>query len=571
MQRETDKRITYLATTFLVLGLIVVGKLFILQVIQHNYYSTLALSSRELLSELNPKRGKILYSDCRTNIEYPAAINRQYYQIYAVPKDILAVDIMSSTEFLAPLLQMTSTEAKADIITKLSKTGDPYEPLAKKIPEDVKEYIASSSLKGIGWNAEDYRYYPEKDLAGPIIGFARQSNNTLVGSYGLEGYWEKTLAGQPGFVMGETGALGGWISNAGLTRRDAEEGADIVTTIDRALETEACTALKEGMKEHEATSASLVAMDPKTGAILAMCSFPDFDPNQYSNTSNLRAFNNNVIFTSYEPGSVFKPLTMALALDYELVNPNTLFTDPCTRSIDGFTIGNALKKCYGTVTMTGVLENSINTGMIWVEEKLGRERFYNGVKKFGFGENTGVELDTEVPGNISSLEKKGAIYGANGSFGQGITVTPLQLAVAYSAIANEGKLPFPRIVSEIRHPDGRIEKIAPRTTEEVISPRAAKLTTSMLMSVVENHYPALRLPRYYIAGKTGTGQISGVGGYTEDTNHTFAGFAPAKNPAIVLIVRYEKPNKPWAESTAGPTFQRVMGFALNYLGLPPEK
>ena len=223
--------------------------------------------------------------------------------------------------------------------------------------------------------------------------------------------------------------------------------------------------------------------------------------------------------------------------------------------------------------MTGVLENSINTGVIWVEEKMGNPAFLNFVEKFGFGKKTGIALNSESAGDVSALEKKGQIFGAVGSFGQGITATPLQLAVAYSALANGGNLLKPYIVQEIRYPDGRVEKTAPKVTEEVISPRTSKLISGMLASVVDHgqaKYGAVK--GYFVAGKTGTAQIAGKGGYSQnDTNHTFAGFAPADNPKFVLIVRYEKPQRAWADSTAAPTFADMAKFVLEYYNIPKER
>jgi len=175
------------------------------------------------------------------------------------------------------------------------------------------------------------------------------------------------------------------------------------------------------METYGANSAALVMMDPNTGAIIASCSLPDFDPNNYSKVDSASVYANDAIFTPYEPGSVFKAITMASALDIGLVSPQTTFNDPCVRKFNGYEIRNALDKCYGTQTMTGVLENSINTGMIWVEEKMGNKDFSSYVDKFGFGKKTGITLNTEAAGDVSALEKKGQIFGAVGSFGQGIT------------------------------------------------------------------------------------------------------------------------------------------------------
>jgi cell division protein FtsI/penicillin-binding protein 2 len=224
--------------------------------------------------------------------------------------------------------------------------------------------------------------------------------------------------------------------------------------------------------------------------------------------------------------------------------------------------------------MTQVLENSINTGMIWVEEKLGRAAFQSGIKAFGFGQKTGITLSTESSGDVTSLDKKNSpIYGAVGSFGQGLTVTPIQLATAYSALVNNGRLPKPYIVQEVRYPDGHKDITVPQVADTVLSERSAQQIRAMLVSVVENgkSYLKTKLPDYYMGGKTGTAQIPGKGGYSEDTNHTFVGFATAKDPQFVLVVKYEKPARQWAESTAAPVFKDIMHFALQYYGIAPER
>lgn len=578
-KKDQSDNVSFRALTFgfLFIAAVIIIRLFYLQVIEHNYYATFALSSHEISEQLHPKRGDIYFQDSRNSeVRYPAAIIRQYYLVYAVPKEIKAEEKNDVINKMIEIFGYTEAdkEKKEDLTMRLSKINDQYEPLAKKVSEETINKIKQATLPGIYYIGENWRYYPEENLASNILGFSRlDDNGNLVGSYGLEGYWNKQLAGKSGLLIGERSALGSIIAAAGKITVQAEDGADLVLTIDRALQNYACDSLKKEMENNQAKSASLVMMESKTGAILAMCSLPDFNPNNFSAVKDLKSFNNTNIFIPYEPGSVFKPLTMAAALDTGLVSPNTTFTDPCLRKIDGFTVRNAQDKCYGTITMTGVLENSVNTGMIWVEEKLGRERFLNYINKFGFGEKTGIELSSEMPGDISSLSKKGAIYGAAASFGQGITVTPIQIAAAYAAIANQGQMPKPFIVREIDYANGKKDITEPIISEKVLTPRAAQLLTGMLISDIENgHSKATKLKDYYLAGKTGTAQIAGKGGYIEDaTNHTFAGFGPATNPKIVLVVKFEEPKSAWADYTAGPVFKEVMDFTLKYFALPKDK
>lgn len=570
---KDNQQLKYIAYFFILATIVIIGKLFVLQIVQAEYYRTFALSSHEIYKQLHPKRGEIFFQDTRTKQEYPAAINRQYFLVYAVPKEIKPEMVSSTIDKLIQILLLPETDREI-LNKKFSKTNDLYESVTKKIDGDTVDKLKAEKLSGIYFTPQEYRYYPEENLAASVLGFCRLNDDGTqqIGSYGIESYWNKILTGHQGFISGERGARGSWITMALHSKISAQDGADLLLTIDRSLENKACDLLQKGMEEYQAKSASLVMMNPKTGAILAMCSLPDFNPNKYSEVKDLRTFSNNAIFAPYEPGSVFKPITMAAGIDLGLVSPNTTFNDPCVRVINGYSIHNAQNKCYGTKTMTEVLENSINTGMIFVEEKLGHERLGDYTKKFGFGEKTGIELGPEATGDISSLDRKGEIFGAVGSFGQGLTATPIQIAAAYSAIANKGLLPKPYIVAETRYPNGQKDVTAIEKSNQVISERSAKLMSGMLTSVVENHYRIAKINGYYVAGKTGTAQIPENGKYSvERTNQTFAGFAPATDPKFVLVVKYEEPQRLWAEQTSLFIFRDLMKFALQYYAVPNDR
>lgn len=567
-----DKTISIIFIFILLASFFIFLRLAKLQLMDRKYYSILASNAHEIYKQLYPRRGSIYMQDTRTKKEYPVAINRPYYILYADPREIPKSEVNSTTEYLSLLLQF-KPEEKDVLLQKLSKEDDPYEPVAKKVSDDILEKIKAANLPGIHSATQEYRYYPENNLAAQELGFlGMNQDGTDAGRYGIEGFWNKTLAGASGFLSGERGAFGSWIPLAGRTSKDAEDGADLLLTLDRTLEYKACERLRQGGDEFKAKSGALVIMDSSTGAILAMCSYPDFNPNNYNEVEDIGIFNNTAVFTAYEPGSVFKPITMAAALDLGLVNPYTTYTDTGERIINGHKIHNAENKIYGTVSMTKVLENSINTGLIWVQEKIGQKRFKEYVEKFGFGKKSGIALDTESAGDISSLSKTSAIYGANGSFGQGFTATPLQLATAYAALANNGQMPKPYIVSEVRYPSGRVEKTEPDITGSAISAHTDKLITGMLISVVENgHGKVAKLDDYYVAAKTGTAQIAGRGEYTEESNHTFVGYFPATAPRFVLLVKYEAPQRNWAEQTAAPVFKDVAKFTLDYFGVPGDR
>ncbi len=565
-------RLSHIAIFFLLLAGWILVRLATLQIFQHNYYATFALNAHEFAEKIHPERGKILFQDTRSGTEYPAAVNREYALLYAVPKEIPPAEVLTDATFLSNLFNY-SVEQKGALISKLSQPKSVYAVIEKKVDDDIVDAIKAQKMKGIYFGSQEYRFYPEQNIGAPVVGFsAIDDNGSLVGKYGAESFWQKELAGTGGFQMGERGALGSWITLANRTFAPSTNGSDILLTIDRAVEFKACERLRQGMEEYAAKSGALILMNAQTGAIVAMCSLPDFDPNNYSKVADIRAFNNTAVFGPYEPGSVFKSITMAAGLDLGLVTPETTYTDPCSIKLNGHEIHNAEGRCWGMQTMTQVLEKSLNTGAAWVEQKIGPDKFEQYVKKFGFGKKTGIELAAESVGDISSLARKGDIFGANGSFGQGLTATPIQLVAAYAAIANGGTLLKPFIVQEVRHPDGTKETTKPTVVAQVFSAHAAKLLDGMLTSVIERHYHKAQIDHYYVAGKTGTAQIADHGKYSDTrTNHTFIGFAPATNPQYVMLVKYEEPNQPWAELTAMPVFKDVMQFTLQYYGVPGDR
>ncbi|MBP9760699.1 MAG: penicillin-binding protein 2 [Candidatus Magasanikbacteria bacterium] len=571
-------RLRIVSLFFVAVGCIITGRLVMLMIVQHDTYKTLAQGSHELFAELFPRRGSIYIQDTRTKEEFPLAINRDVFLLYAdtreIDSDTTAADIAAK---LAPLFGYDD-EKKVALAVALNKRTDPYEPIEKKVDESRKDEIDALKLPGIHFVRTQERFYPEKTVAAPVIGFVgKDAEGVDIGRYGIEGYWQETLAGKTGFFEGIRSAKGYSIPLAGKIFDKAEDGADLLTTLDRTLQYTACERLRKGLIEYGATSASLIILDPKTGAIRAMCSLPDFDPNMYGTVESADVYNNTSIFTPYEPGSVFKPLIMAAALNEGVVTPNSVFFDSGMKEgVCQTPIRNANDKSYGDQSMTGILENSINTGMVYVAEQLGKERVRSYIEQFGFGTKLGVTLDTEITGTIDtlSINKKNTFdcYSATASFGQGITVTPLQMISAFASIANGGVLMQPYIIEEIRFADGRREKTQPKEIRRVMEPRIAALMGGMLVSVIdEGQSKNAAVHGYYVAGKTGTGQIAGRGGYSDDTNHSFVGFAPMDNPKFAMIVKFEKPARAFADSTAAPVFKDIANFALQYYGVPPSR
>ncbi|NBS41517.1 penicillin-binding protein 2, partial [bacterium] len=434
-------------------------------------------------------------------------------------------------------------------------------------------------LPGVYFIREEGRLYPEKGLGGHVIGFVGSTGDgTMSGKYGIEGYFNEELTGTPGFLRSERDIAGRLIAIGEQSIEPAVDGADVVLTVDRTIQYYACNALKQAVLKHGADGGSVVIVEPQTGKILAMCGNPDFEPSEYNQVSSISAFNNPSTFGSYEPGSIFKAVTMAAAIDAGAVTPTTTFTDTGSVMVDGWPkpIKNALDKSYGTIDMTVVLEESVNTGMVFSMRQMGMEKFVGYVKDFGFGQREGIELETESPGDISALDRGAEIYAATASFGQGITVTPLQMVAAYAAIANDGVLMKPYIVEDVVRADGTHESREPTEVRRVIQSKTARLVGAMLVSVVENgHGKRAGVPGYYIGGKTGTAQVArtdGLGYQEDNTIGSFAGFGPVSNPKFAMIVRVDHPRDvTFAESTAAPLFGEIAKFLLQYFEVPPER
>ena len=566
-----------LCAAFLVL------RLFDLQIISNADYRAAADGEHKFFQKLIPKRGEIFLHDRKSdalladalgkteNDErlFPAVTNRDYATVYAIPKTIKEPEKIA--EQLAPLLGVKIE----DILPRLSKKDDPYEVLKKKVPDETVDAIKALDIVGIGFTSSSYRYAPQKGLGGHIFGYVGNNGDKERGLYGLEGYFDDILKGKEGSLRLETDGRGTLIPIGERRVLEAVNGSSLVLTIDRTIQLVTCDRLKAWVGQHGADGGTVIIMNPTTGAILALCSVPDYDPEEYAKSS-LDKFDIPAIFTAYEPGSIFKPITMAIGLDLGLVDPSTTYVDTGKLIINGFAIQNSDHKAHGRQSMIEVLNQSLNTGAIFVAKKIGLERFRSYVKAFGFGSLTGIELDTESSGNINALNEAREIYLATSSFGQGITVTPLQIVTAFGALANGGNLMQPYIVDEIIRPDGSRKKTEPKIVRKVIKERAATLLGGMLVNVVrKGHGKRAGVEGYFVAGKTGTAQVSkqdGRGYHPHITIGSFAGFAPVDDPRFVMLVKIDRPRDvQWAESSAAPLFGELAKFLVQYLEIPPDE
>lgn len=569
LNNSYNVRIVLLLAGITAFILLILFRMFNLQIANHSYYAALAADQHEFEKEILPGRGEIYLNSFGDQRPVLAATNVTRYIIYAVPKDITSPGTTANK--LASVLGIEVEEIKP----KLAGTGN-YVAIKKQVTEDVMKQIKDLDLPGIGSEPETIRFYPENNLASHVLGFLGYKGDQRVGQYGVEGNFEAELAGSKGLMGIEKDGAGRWITVASRNFVPSRDGDDLYLTIDSAIQYKVQEVLKRTVEENQAKRGSVIVADPKTGAILAMANFPDFNPNEYNKVEDVAAYTNPILSDAYEPGSIFKPITMAAAIDDGKVDPDTTYEDTGFVEMEEFKIKNSDGKAYGVQNMTQVLEKSLNTGMIFVQQKLGNGKFRDYVEKFGFGEKTEIELPNEVYGNLDNLQKKSDIFYATPSYGQGITVTPMQMIQAYTALANGGKMMKPYIVDRIVHADGEEDKTNPEKIDEPIDTKTAAQVSAMLVNVVENgHGKRAAVPGYYIAGKTGTAQVAYTdrAGYDPNKNiGSFVGYGPVDNPKFLMLVRIDEPqNVNFAESTAAPAFGEIASFILNYYQIPPSR
>lgn len=408
------------------------------------------------------------------------------------------------------------------------------------------------------------RYYPEDALAASVAGFLGFQDKNRIGQYGIEEYYEPWLSGQVGFKD--------FLSRVGL-KNGSSQGSSLILTLDKNIQFFVEAKLKELAEKWQASGGNIIVQDPKTGAILAMAAYPDFDLNNYRNYP-IEVFTNSNIQKLFEPGSSFKTITMAAALDADALTPETKFFDPGEIQIANYTIRNYDLKSHGYQTMTQVLEKSINLGAIFAMRQMGQDKFLEYIERFRFGKKTDIDLAGEASGNIKNLYTRREINFATASFGQGVAMTPLQLTNAYSAVANGGKLMRPYVVEKIIKPNGESVLVRPEVVSEPISPETAKTLTSMLVSVIENgSIKKAKVLGYQIAGKTGTAQEPNPqGGYSEFLIHNLVGFGPAEDPRWTILVKLDRPKGvETAAVSLADTFGDIARFLINYYGIPPNE
>ena len=490
----------------------------------------------------------------------PLAVSQPAISVAATP--YLIDDPLSAAQRIAPLVGRDQEE----ILTSLTRKDTGFVWLARKLPVDQARRIRELEIEGLEFVDESVRTYPRKFLASQLLGITGTDNNGLSG---LEHRHDADLSGRDGKRLLVKDALGDAIRLSEAQR--ARPGKELTLTLDNKIQEETEQVLAEvGEKWRPRKGATAIVMDPRNSELLAVANWPRIDANDIASAPDW-ARQNRAVQVSYEPGSTFKVVTVAGALEDDKVSPHTTFQLPSKITVADREIGEAQGHVMGTLDTAGILQKSSNVGTVMIGQRLGADRFDHWVRRFGFGTPTGVDLPGEQSGILLAREKYSGSSIGNLPIGQGLAVTPMQMVAAYAAIANGGILRPPRIVKAI----GSRETPVPEG-RRILDVRTANSVRNMLEGVLGPGGTAsgAAIDGYKLAGKTGTAEKPDpiYGGYSKDNFvASFVGFAPATNPRLLVLVMVDEPQgDTYGGSVAAPAWRDITSFALNYLRIPPE-
>lgn len=584
-------RLNFLKIFFFTLLLALVARLFYWQVINYSALAVAATEQHLTTVRIDSPRGRIMASDGNV-----LAGNQKAYLLFAmIPEIKKSLDketnysayVDQVIDKLVPILYKESVAQKTepdklskkeketieanlrlDLEKKLLQSDVVWTPLYRKLSAGAYEEIKKYSIKGLGFEEQSRRFYPEGLLGSFLLGFVgKDSDGNDRGYFGLEGFYQDQLQGQSGKLTQEVDASGRPIISSDDVNARPKQGLDIATTIDRTVQYTVEKYLSDGAKKYGSKHASAIVMDPKTGEILALANSPNYDPYKWAEFED-QIRRNNAISDVYEPGSTFKAVTAAIALDSTVVKPETIC--PCNGAlkIGEYEVQTWNNKYHPNSNMAQILQHSDNIGAAFWAQELGKERFLDGIKAFGFGQITGVDLQGEETGLLKKEQDWGEIDLVTGAFGQGLSATALQMANAFSVIANGGNLMKPFVVKKIIAKDKEISN-SPKVIRNVIKKETALKMREMLLSAVEQGEAKKIIPKgMRVGGKTGTAQIPLHGKY--DPNKTvasFIGFGPVEDPKFVMIVKYVEPTPIYGAETAEPTFFKIAQELYNYWGI----
>ena len=557
---RSDKRLLQICAFVAAWAIVILCRLAQIQLVRHADFVTRAQRQQERTIDLQPTRGAILDAKLRVLAESVAAES-----IYADPQAV--TDPRATAQALASIKALGLTDG--EIRDKLADGGG-FVRIARQLPLDVTAEVKKLKIPGIGFLEEHRRLYPRGLLASSVLGFIGVDGNGLAG---IEHSLDPYIRGRAGKVTLLRDARKGMYLVGGEGANRAIDGNDVVLTIDSVIQFIAEESLRKAVEEFRGVAGSVIVMDPRDGAILAMASVPTFDPNRFRDFP-AAAWRNRNVQDMYEPGSTFKIVTASAGLEESVVTPSQ-FID-CG---DGFIrIGNTEihehgHNRYGVITFEDVMVHSSNVGAIRVGLSLGPNRFYDYIRRFGFGERTGIDLPGEANGLLRRTDRWSQLSNATMSIGQEIGATPLQVATAVATVANGGVRVAPRIVDRVVDASGNtIWRPSRPEPVRVISERTAAVLNEILKSVVARGTgQKAALPEHVVAGKTGTAQKAGRGGYSDKVVASFAGYVPADRPRLVILVVIDEPKtSQYGGTVAAPAFKEIAEASLRYLGVPPS-
>jgi cell division protein FtsI/penicillin-binding protein 2 len=536
----------------------ITGKLFYIQAFSGEEYSPNNYLQTE---RIEPARGQIFDRNGE-----PFVINEARYLLYAEP-----LYIKDKDEFIYKIDKVLKI-GEATLEAKLD-TKKQWVRIESNLTESQKKSLDKLKLSGIGFEEHSERFYPEASLAAHLLGFVGKDNDgDDIGYFGIEGYYNKDLEGLPGIFKTERDVLGRPIFIGTQDRLKGENGRKLILTIDKRSQSLVKRKLLEGIEKYEAKSGCILVAKPSTMEILAMSCLPDFAPHEYYDYSETD-FKNPIISNAFEPGSIFKPLIVAAALEEKKIKPDDIIDETGPIKFGGHFIRTWNNEYHGKITVTKVLQNSSNVGMVQIGQKMDNKTLLSYIKDYGFGEQTGIDLQGEVRATVKPYSQWYPIDFAAATFGQGIAVTPIQMMTGFASIINGGYVMKPYVVKEMVSESGKIEKVEPKKVRQIINEKNSRKMRAMLEAVVKGGEVHWKVPEgYRFGGKTGTAQIAFEGSYdASKTNASFIGFAPVDDPQFIMLVMLHEPAaSPWASETAAPLFFDVAKDLLVQYNISPR-
>lgn len=557
---KIERRSLCLLFTLIVFLLAIAARLVFIQGVEAKKYDALARKQRIRCVELAPHRGAIFDRD-----HQELAISLDADTIYATP-----YLIKKPAEVATKLSKILEIDRK-QLLDKLTRPDCGFVYLARKIDPKKAQLVKKMSIEGIGLLEESKRYYPCKSLAAHAIGFVGMENNGLSG---IELSLDNFLRGIPGRIMAEKDPLGRDIPGGFTKLSPSSDGNNATLTIDKDIQYKAEVELNRCVQENGAKAGSLIVMNPETGEIYALANLPNFDLNDFSK-AKVEVVRNRAVTDTYEPGSTFKIIMASAAIEEGIFAPTSWFHLAPTIRVADRVIGEAHGRPAKDFTLTDIIKFSSNVGAVTVGLRLGKETLFKYLVSFGLTEKTGIDFPGESRGCVLPLAKWSGSTIGTVPFGQGISVTPLQLTRAYAVVANDGIMVRPYLVSKVMSPKGHIIMRATQETgRQVISPKTAQEVRYMLEKVVdEGTGTGAKIPRYRVAGKTGTAQKPKEGGGGYDPGRyvsSFIGFAPVEDPKVLVSVMIDEPQGTiWGGAVAAPVFKNVTEFSLHHLKIQP--